>query len=90
METMGERVRKHRTRLGYSIADLAAIVGVTEGAIRAIETGAVAAPSFFLGLRFADTFGVDPCDLAYGKSGPLSEQVTLLRRRVDAIEKRLP
>ena len=90
MGTLGERVRKHRTRLGYTIAELAAMVTVTEGAIRALENGSVAAPSFVLGLRLADAFGVDPYDLAYGHGGSLSEQVTLLRRRVDAIEKRLP
>lgn len=66
-ETFGQRVRRLRERYDVSVGTLAASVGVTEGAIRQIESGQTKSASFGVGVRLADALGVSPHYLATGK-----------------------
>jgi transcriptional regulator with XRE-family HTH domain len=49
---------------------LAHAVGVTEGAIRQMESGQTKRASFVTGLRLAEILGVTPWFLAMGEEGP--------------------
>ena len=91
-EAFGVRLRRFREAEGFTTAALAQQVGVSEGAIRQMETGNVKSPSFAVGLRIATTLRVDLYDLAFGDvEGSVSERidrleaqvVTLMRRRTE-------
>jgi transcriptional regulator with XRE-family HTH domain len=74
-ETFGERLRSLRERRRLTPSSLAHAVGVTEGAIRQMESGQTKSASFLVGLKLATLFGVTPWYLATGKDGP-PEEVT--------------
>ncbi len=70
-------------------------VGVTEGAIRQMESGQTASPSFSVGILLARELGVTAEQLAFGEEGATGAAATAkanvgavaaLARRVDAIE----
>lgn len=61
---LGERLRALRERAGFSPAQLAAKVGVSENAIRKVESGLSKQPSFTIGILLADALGVTPHELA--------------------------
>ena len=65
-EGFGERLRRLRLGRGVSCAQLAARVGVTEGAIRQMESGQTKIASFVIGLRLAKELGTDAWYLANG------------------------
>jgi transcriptional regulator with XRE-family HTH domain len=88
-ETFAERLRRLRTEHGITIAALAAEAGVSEGAIRQLETGHVKSPSFTVGLRLAHYFGVDPFYLGLGEGSNLNERVVVLERKVAKLEHRV-
>ena len=88
-ETFGDRLRRLREQQGFSIATLAVEIGVSEGAIRQMETGNVKSPSLLVGLRLAHRLGVDPYELALGEGSNLNERLIIVERRVDALERRL-
>jgi transcriptional regulator with XRE-family HTH domain len=85
----GDRLRRLREEQGFSIATLAVEVGVSEGAIRQMETGNVKSPSLLVGLRLAHRLGVDPYELALGVGSNLNERLILVERRLDALEQRI-
>jgi len=101
-QSFGERLRALRTRRRLTPSGLAHAVGVTEGAIRQMESGQTKSASFAVGLRLARILGVTPEYLATGEDGAaakapadaptlhLVEQLTLqvhaLDRRVRALE----
>lgn len=58
-ETLAQRLRRLRDEHGYTLADLAAAVGCSEGALRVLENGRVKSPSLLLGVRLADRLHVD-------------------------------
>ncbi|HEY0394800.1 MAG TPA: helix-turn-helix transcriptional regulator [Candidatus Elarobacter sp.] len=98
METFGDRLRKYRTAHSLSASDLAYRVGVTEGAIRQIESGRTKSASFTLGLKLAKALGVEPWVLATGVGenddarsesggGSLKERVARLEARMDVLER---
>ena len=97
VETFGDRLRKYRTGHSLSASDLAYRVGVTEGAIRQIESGRTKSASFTLGLKLAKALGVEPWLLATGigenddarseSSGSLKERVARLEARMDVLER---
>lgn len=58
--SVGERLRSARKSAGVSAAALAARTGVTEAAIRKIESGGSKQPSFLTGLALARSLGVSP------------------------------
>ncbi len=87
-ETFGERLRRLREAQGLSISGLALEVGVSEGAIRQLESGNARGTSFAIGLKLAHRLGVDPFYLARGEESILNERVTVLERRVEKLEQR--
>lgn len=58
--SVGEKLRLARKSAGVSAAALAARTGVTEAAIRKIESGGSKQPSFLTGLALARELGVSP------------------------------
>jgi transcriptional regulator with XRE-family HTH domain len=66
VESFGERLRRLRLAQGVSCAQLAHRVGVTEGAIRQMESGQTKIASFVIGLRLAKELGTDAWYLANG------------------------
>jgi transcriptional regulator with XRE-family HTH domain len=88
-ETFGDRLRRLREEQGFSIATLAVEIGVSEGAIRQMETGNVKSPSLLVGLRLAHRLGIDPYELALGDGSNLNERLILVERRLDALEEQV-
>ncbi len=88
-ETFGDRLRRLREEQGFSIATLAVEIGVSEGAIRQMETGNVKSPSLLVGLRLAHRLGLDPYELALGEGSNLNERLILLERRLAKLEQRV-
>jgi transcriptional regulator with XRE-family HTH domain len=72
VECFGERLRRLRLSRTLSCAQLAQRVGVTEGAIRQMESGQTKMASFVIGLRLAKELGTGPWYLAYGVPDALS------------------
>jgi transcriptional regulator with XRE-family HTH domain len=66
IEGFGERLRRLRLGRGLSCAQLAHRVGVTEGAIRQMESGQTKMASFVIGLRLAKELGTGAWYLANG------------------------
>lgn len=100
VETFGERLRRLRTAGALSCSDLAYRVGVTEGAIRQIETGRTKSASFAIGLKLAKVLDVDPWMLATGigdkrdsqrgsQAASLKDRVTQLEERLERVEREL-
>ncbi|GAC1572644.1 MAG: hypothetical protein NVS3B7_03420 [Candidatus Elarobacter sp.] len=69
-EQFGERLRALRTRRRLTPSALAHAVGVTEGAIRQMESGQTKSASFLIGLRLAEVLDVTPWFLATGQDAP--------------------
>ena len=61
--TLGGRIKTARKKLGITALALASQVGVTENAIRKIESGSSAEPRFSTGVRIAQALRTDPADL---------------------------
>jgi transcriptional regulator with XRE-family HTH domain len=87
-ETFAERLRRLREEHGLTISGLALEIGVSEGAIRQIESGSVKSTSFSIGLKLAHRLGVDPFYLALGEGSNLNERMTVLERRIAKLEQR--
>jgi predicted nucleotidyltransferase/DNA-binding Xre family transcriptional regulator len=60
---IGARIRACRLARGLSASALAVRAGVTENAIRKIESGDSKEPRFSTGVRIASALGVDPSEL---------------------------
>jgi transcriptional regulator with XRE-family HTH domain len=99
-EKFGERLRSLRTRKHFTPSALAHAVGVTEGAIRQMESGQTKSASFLVGLKLSLVLGVSPWVLATGRDAPLEtespgrdrEPVALLERlsvQISAIDRRV-
>jgi transcriptional regulator with XRE-family HTH domain len=85
-ETFGRRLQRLRMERGISVGTLARTVGVTESAIRQLESGTSKSASFAVGLKIADFLEVDAHILAFGEGESLATTVRELRRRVEALE----
>jgi transcriptional regulator with XRE-family HTH domain len=94
-ESSKDRLRRLRKRAGHSPSSLAHAVGVTEGAIRQMESGQTKSPSFAVGLLLARELGVTPEFLAFGDNGlpgrvgarPVGgDAIAALERRIVALE----
>jgi predicted nucleotidyltransferase/DNA-binding Xre family transcriptional regulator len=57
---LGARIKARRRELGISAAQLALAVGVTENALRKLESGDSAEPRFSTGIRLARALGISP------------------------------
>ncbi|HEX3550507.1 MAG TPA: helix-turn-helix transcriptional regulator [Candidatus Elarobacter sp.] len=89
VERFGERLRRLRTAQAMSCAQLAQCVGVTEGAIRQMESGQTKMASFVIGLRLARELGVDAWYLANGDGEFAYDPHDSLAARVAALEARI-
>jgi transcriptional regulator with XRE-family HTH domain len=69
-DTFADRLRSLRTRRRLSPSELAYAVGVTEGAIRQMESGQTKSASFMIGLKLANVLGVTAWFLATGRDDP--------------------
>jgi len=69
-ERFGERLRTLRTRRHLTPGELAQRVGVSEGAIRQMESGQTKSASFVVGLKLARELGVTAWYLATGRDAP--------------------
>jgi predicted nucleotidyltransferase/DNA-binding Xre family transcriptional regulator len=74
---VGARIRACRLARGLSASALAVRAGVTENAIRKIESGDSKEPRFSTGVRIATALGVDPSDLVDVKRAPAGTQPDL-------------
>lgn len=66
-ESFGERLRALRTRRRMTPSALAHAVGVTEGAIRQMESGQTKSASLLVGIKLAGVLGVTVTYLATGR-----------------------
>jgi transcriptional regulator with XRE-family HTH domain len=73
METMGQRVRRLRERQGWTVQNLASLIGAVPSTVRRIEKGAT--PTFPHGLGLAEAFGVPPEYIVWGKVTPPAERI---------------
>lgn len=73
-QTFRDRLRTLRTRRRLTPSALAHAVGVTEGAIRQMESGQTKKPSFETGVKLAHVLGVTPAYLATGREDPLEKE----------------
>ena len=64
--TIGARIRHYRRARGVSAGELARLAGVTENAIRKIESGDSKEPRFSTGVRIARALKVEPRAIAEG------------------------
>jgi len=69
-DSFGDRLRSLRTRRHLTPSALAHAVGVTEGAIRQMESGQTKSASFLVGLKLSHVLGVSPEFLATGRDAP--------------------
>ncbi|HTU71607.1 MAG TPA: nucleotidyltransferase domain-containing protein [Candidatus Baltobacteraceae bacterium] len=81
---LGERIKARRREIGMTAARLAAAVGVTENAIRKLESGDSAEPRFSTGVRIAEVLNISADALA-GKPISLLAGTPELARVVAAI-----
>jgi transcriptional regulator with XRE-family HTH domain len=90
VERFGRRLRRLRLARGLSCSQLAYRVGVTEGAVRQMESGQTKIASFVIGLRLAKELGTTAWYLANGDTDdrdadiadPLVQRIAALERRV--------
>jgi transcriptional regulator with XRE-family HTH domain len=73
VERFGRRLRRLRLARGLSCTQLAYGVGVTEGAIRQMESGQTKIASFVVGLRLARALGTTAWYLANGDAADRDE-----------------
>lgn len=78
-ETFGERLKRLRIEKGLTHTQLAYRVGLTEGAIRQMESGAIKTATFPVGMKIAKVLKVNPSYLALGEG-----KVTLPADEADA------
>lgn len=99
-DTYGERLRSLRTRRHFTPSALAHAVGITEGAIRQMESGQTKNASFLVGLKLSHVLGVSPWFLATGRdvpaeiespgqARPLAVLVERLSVQITAIDRRV-
>jgi transcriptional regulator with XRE-family HTH domain len=97
-ETLGQRIQRLRKARGLRVTDLASTAGVTEGAIRQLESGQTKTATLIVGLRLAKLLGVTPNYLATGSESDAGERGDLRvvvdrlndhERRLAAAERRL-
>jgi transcriptional regulator with XRE-family HTH domain len=86
-DTFGERLRSLRTRRHLTPSALAHAVGVTEGAIRQMESGQTKSASFLVGLKLSHVLGVSPHFLATGRDAPPETESPAQDRAVALLER---
>lgn len=66
--SIGARLKILRRARGLTAMELAKRAGVSEDAVRKVESGRSKQPSFETGVRMAQALGIDAAELALGKS----------------------
>jgi transcriptional regulator with XRE-family HTH domain len=85
-ETFAQRLRRLRTARALSIPAVAKLVGVTDSAIRQLESGESKSASFAVGIRLSQILEVDPTALAFGEEAGLAMRLASVERRLSALE----
>lgn len=87
-ESFGRRLQRLRQERRITVAELARAAGVSDSAIRQLESGSSKSASFAVGLRISEFLEVEPRLLAFGDSSPLTVTATLreILRRVAQLE----
>jgi transcriptional regulator with XRE-family HTH domain len=90
-ESFGERLRRLRLARGLRVLDVAYAAGITEGAIRQMESGQTKGASLIVGLRLSKMLGVSPEYLASGTEGSADDQglLRVILGRLEDHERRL-
>ena len=89
-ERFGQRLKRLRLEQGFSCGELAVKVGVTEGAIRQIESGQSKSASFPVGVRLARLLKIDPYELALGiPASNYTPEETAFEARMRVLEEQL-
>lgn len=91
-EQFRDRLRRLRTDRKMSITQLAYAAGVSEGAIRQMESGQTKWPALPAAIRMAYALGVDPRDLAFGDSDGTDlapDALPVPRSRIEIVESEL-
>jgi predicted nucleotidyltransferase len=88
---LGERIKARRREVGLTAARLAAAAGVTENAIRKLESGDSAGPRFLTGVRIAEALELSSDELAgritsSGGAPELAKVIAAIRTVRDALE----
>jgi transcriptional regulator with XRE-family HTH domain len=100
VESFGVRLRRLREQRHMTPSALAHAVGVTEGAIRQMESGQTKSASFLVGLKLAEVLGVTPAYLVTGREklsetgspSPAPQPASVLERhtmQIAALERRV-
>jgi predicted nucleotidyltransferase len=79
----GKRLKELRQTRGFTAMELAKQAGVSEDAVRKVESGRSKQPSFETGVRIAQALGIDSAELAFGK--PAGRETDLLARAIQAL-----
>jgi transcriptional regulator with XRE-family HTH domain len=85
-EKFAQRLKRLRVAAGLNIPQLAKLAGVSDSAIRQLESGESKSASFATGLHLSQILGVDPFVLAFGTGATLTARVLELERRLAAME----
>jgi transcriptional regulator with XRE-family HTH domain len=73
LKSFRERLRAVRERRGLRVGELASAVGVTDSAIRQMESGWTKKASFSVGLMLSRELRVNPWYLCFGDDGVVLE-----------------
>ena len=89
---LGARIRSRRREVGMTAARLAAAAGVTENAIRKLESGDSAEPRFSTGVRIAQALELSSDELAARITAPsgapeLARVIAAIRAIRDSLER---
>jgi transcriptional regulator with XRE-family HTH domain len=89
-ESLGDRIAKHRTELGWTQAELAGRVGISRVALSHLEAGISTAGERTVTL-LAGVFRVEPHELVAGTDYPVAkaERLPLVAARYTEVEHRL-
>ena len=87
----GERMRNRRREVGLTAARLASMVGVTENAIRKLESGDSAEPRFSTGMKIASALSLAPAEIlatgGFGGSPELARVIRAIRSVRESLER---
>lgn len=88
VEPFGKRLRRIRESRSFSLTELGFLTGVSESAIRQMESGQTKYASLPVGVRIAEVLGVTPSYLAFGEGDGRDEPRVAQRFGVVAVDTR--
>jgi|SRR5579872_6441208 len=75
-ETFAERFRRLQSAAGMTDTQVAAVMNISDAAVKKIKSGDTGSVKLIGGLRIARRFGVSPWELAFGRAGDPAESGT--------------